>query len=65
MGTNYGTHSKFNLLNMGNVIIKSNYKPIIKDNIKEGEYEKIQIIKFFKKKFLFKLKELLKKILFR
>lgn len=65
MGTNYGTHSKFDLLNMGNVIIKSNYKPIIKDNIKEGEYEKIQIIKFFKKKFLFKLKELLKKILFR
>ena len=65
MGTNYGTHSKFDLLNMGNVIIKSNYKPIIKDNVKEDEYEKIQIINFFKKKFLFKLKELLKKILFR
>jgi hypothetical protein len=64
MGTNYGTHSKFDLLNMGNKIIKSNYKPIIKDNVKDGEYEKIQIIIFFKKKFLFKLKELLKKILF-
>jgi hypothetical protein len=65
MGTNNGTHSQFDLLNLGNVIINSNYKPIIKNNVQEDEYEKIQIVNFFKKKFLFKFKELVKKIIFR
>lgn len=65
VGTKNGVHSHFDFLNFGHHRINLNYKPIIKTDVEENELDKIQIINFYKKNYLFKYKELLKKFLFR
>jgi hypothetical protein len=62
-GTKYGTHSNFDTLNLGKKFIEKKYKPIIKKQVKEDGLAVRQIEFFFKKNYLFKIKEFLKKFL--
>ena len=62
-GTKYGTHSNFDTLNLGKKFIEKKYKPIIKKQAKEDDLAVQQIEFFFKKNYLFKIKEFLKKFL--
>ena len=59
-GTKYGTHSNFDILNLGKKFIEKKYKPIIKKQAKEDGLAMQQIEFFFKKNYLFKIKEFLK-----
>lgn len=63
IGTNNGTHSNFDILNLGRAIIRARYKPVIKKRVEEDQTAKSQIIDFYNKNYLFKIKEFLKKIL--
>ena len=60
-GTKYGTHSNFDALNLGKKFIEKKYKPIIKKQAKEDDFAVQQIEFFFKKNYLFRIKEFLKK----
>lgn len=62
-GTKSGTHSNFDNLNLGKKFIENKYKPIIKKQAKEDDLVMQQIENFFKKNYLFKIKEFLKKFL--
>jgi len=59
-GTEYGTHSNFDILNLGKKFIEKKYKPILKREVKENDLARKQIEFFFKKNYLFRIKEFLK-----
>ena len=63
IGTNNGTHSNFDNLNFGKSIIKAKYKTVLKKNIEEDEFAKMQIVDFFKNSYLFKIKYFLKNLM--
>jgi hypothetical protein len=63
IGTKYGTHSSFDNLNFGRSIIKAKYKTVVKKKIEEDEFAKIQIVDFFKKSYLFKIKYFLQNLI--
>jgi hypothetical protein len=63
IGTNNGTHSNFDNLNFGKSIIKAKYKTVLKKNIEEDEFAKMQIVDFFKNSYLFKIKYFLKNLI--
>jgi len=58
-GTKNGTHSNYDFLNLGKGRIEQKYKPLLKKQVKEDLVARKQIEFFFKKNFLFKLKEYL------
>ena len=64
-GTKYGTHSNFDILNLGKKFIEKKYKPILKEEVKENDFAKKQIEFFFKKNYLFRIKEFLKNFIIK
>jgi hypothetical protein len=62
IGTNYGIHSNYDYLNLGNTIIANKYKKISKIKIEESNIARKEIEIFFKKNYLFRLKVFIKKI---
>jgi hypothetical protein len=62
-GTKYGTHSNFDILNLGKNFTEEKYKPILKQQVKEDEVIMKQIQSFYNMNFFFKIKEFLKKFL--
>jgi len=63
IGTNNGTHSIFDILNFVRSIIKVKYKPVVKKKIEEDKFAKMQIVDFFKKSYLFKIKYFLQNLI--
>jgi hypothetical protein len=62
-GTKYGTHSNFDILNLGKNFTEEKYKPILKKQVKEDLVVIKQIQSFYNMNYFFKIKEFLKKFL--
>jgi hypothetical protein len=63
IGTNSGTHSNFDILNLGKSITKSKYKHILKYKPEENQLARKQIVDFFDKNYFYKIKNFLKKFI--
>jgi hypothetical protein len=59
-GTKNGTHSNFDILNLGKGFLQEKYKPIIRKRVVENNAIKEAIEDYFNKNYLFKIKEFLK-----
>ena len=62
-GTKYGTHSNFDILNLGKNFTEEKYKPILKKQVQEDVLVIKQIQSFYNMNYFFKIKEFLKKFL--
>jgi len=62
-GTKYGTHSNFDILNLGKNFTVEKYKSILKKQVKEDGVVMKQIQCFYNTNYFFKIKEFLKKFL--
>ena len=62
-GTKYGTHSNFDILNLGKNFTVEKYKTILKKQVKEDGVVMKQIQCFYNTNYFFKIKEFLKKFL--
>jgi hypothetical protein len=63
IGTNKGTHSNFDILNLGKSMSKSKYKPILKYKLEENQLARQQIVDFLSKNYFYKIRNFLKKII--
>jgi hypothetical protein len=63
IGTQNGTHSNFDYLNLSKSANKASYKLIIKKKVKEDQAAKLQIINFLNKNYLFRIVQFIKKIM--
>jgi hypothetical protein len=63
IGTQNGTHSNFDYLNLSKSINKAKYKLILKKKIEEDQVAKLQIINFMSKNYLFRIVQFIKKII--
>jgi hypothetical protein len=60
-GTKDGKHSKFDFLNLGNSLLQLKFKPLLKIKVEESLLVRKKIEFFFKKNYLFRFKEFIKK----
>jgi hypothetical protein len=62
IGTKDGTHSKFDILNLGKIFTEEKYFSFLKKKVKENLAVKKKVEEFFNKNFFFKFINFLKKI---